>query len=230
MSVIAKQIQNIKIGIVSHRESVTLLGKEIKLKPGVAIFATMNPIYLRRVELTQNIKECFRTVTVAMPQYSTILEVLLHGMKMNNSNELVQKIGSTFATLSIQLGSDSKFDFGLRAMKFLISRIGQRKTKENDDETIVGQSFYDVFLNRLNDKDKPVFEKTIFDNFKYKPSTVLNNRSRISQMRETKQTGIIVFGPVSIKSTLIKEFCKSYENSYIKLFNPISTDLKYFLG
>jgi len=49
-------------------------------------------------------------------------------------------------------------------------------------------------------------------------------------MKESNQTGLIVFGPVSTKSTLIREFCQTYENPNVKLFNPVSVDLKYFLG
>jgi MoxR-like ATPase len=57
------------------------MGKDIKLREGVAIFATMNPIYLKRAKLTENIKSYFRTITVSMPEHETILEVLLYGLK-----------------------------------------------------------------------------------------------------------------------------------------------------
>jgi len=157
MSVIAKQIQSIKTAIVSKKSEITLMGKDIKLKPGVAIFATMNPIYLKRAKLTENIKSCFRTITVSMPEYETILEVLLHGMKLYNTRELAEKIGGTFATLAIQLGKDQQYDFGLRAMKILINKIGKRKIDGDNDYEIVGKAFYDVFLNRLKENDKIIF-------------------------------------------------------------------------
>lgn len=43
------------------------MGKDIKLKKGVAIFSTMNPIYLKRAKLTENLKSYFRIITVSMP-------------------------------------------------------------------------------------------------------------------------------------------------------------------
>lgn len=43
--------------------------KEIKLHAGVGIFSTMNPIYLKRARLTENIKSYFRVITVTIPEY-----------------------------------------------------------------------------------------------------------------------------------------------------------------
>lgn len=69
MSTIAKQIQTIRNAILSKKEIFNFMGKDIKLREGVAIFATMNPIYLKRAKLTENIKSYFRTITVSMPEH-----------------------------------------------------------------------------------------------------------------------------------------------------------------
>lgn len=165
-----------------------------------------------------------------MPEYETILEVLLHGMKLYNTRELAEKIGGTFATLAIQLGKDEQYDFGLRAMKMLINKIGKRKIEGQNDYQIVGKAFYDVFMNRLKENQKIIFSKAIYDNFKYEGLVVLDNQMRVKSMRESNQTGLIVFGPVSTKSTIIREYCQSFPNRNVKLFNPVSVDLRYFLG
>lgn len=68
MSSIAKQIQTIRNAILAKKDVFNFMGKDIHLKKGVAIFSTMNPIYLKRAKLTENIKSCFRTVTVTMPE------------------------------------------------------------------------------------------------------------------------------------------------------------------
>ena len=49
-------------------------------------------------------------------------------------------------------------------------------------------------------------------------------------MRNSPQTGLIIFGPTSSKSTLIKKYCQSYDKPIIKNFNPSSVDMKYFMG
>ena len=102
------------------------MGKDIKLKQGVAIFSTMNPIYLNRAKLTENIKSYFRIITVSMPDHEKILEVMLYGLKFLKPRELSHKIGLTFEKLSIQLSKNSQYDFGLRAMKFLVNNLSKK--------------------------------------------------------------------------------------------------------
>jgi hypothetical protein len=53
--------------------------------------------------------------------------VLLYGLKFYKPRELALKIGSAFNNLSIQLSKNSQYDFGLRAMKFLISSLHTRR-------------------------------------------------------------------------------------------------------
>lgn len=36
------------------------------------------------------------------------------------------KIGATFSNLSIQLSKNPQYDFGLRAMKFLVANLSKR--------------------------------------------------------------------------------------------------------
>ena len=67
MSSIAKQIQTIRNAILAKKEIFNFMGRDIKLRQGVAIFSTMNPIYLKRAKLTENIKSYFRIITAAMP-------------------------------------------------------------------------------------------------------------------------------------------------------------------
>jgi hypothetical protein len=45
------------------------MGKDMKLKRGVGIFSTMNPIYLKRAKLTESLKTYFRIISVNVPDY-----------------------------------------------------------------------------------------------------------------------------------------------------------------
>ncbi len=55
------------------------------------------------------------------------MEVLLYGLKFYKPRELAQKIGNAFSNLSIQLSKNDQYDFGLRAMKFLMSSLSKRR-------------------------------------------------------------------------------------------------------
>lgn len=52
MSVVANQINSIKGAVVQSKEIFSFMGKDMRLKKGVGIFSTMNPIYLKRAKLT----------------------------------------------------------------------------------------------------------------------------------------------------------------------------------
>ena len=49
-------------------------------------------------------------------------------------------------------------------------------------------------------------------------------------MLKPPQTGIIVFGKTSSKSTLIDKYCFSFKDRYVRKFNPASISLNYFMG
>ena len=99
------------------------MGKDIVLNKGVGIFATMNPVYLKRAKLTENLKSYFRIITVSMPDYNKILEVMLYSLNFSNANYLAHKIGDLFQAMSVQLNPNPQYDFGLRAMKFLVYNL-----------------------------------------------------------------------------------------------------------
>jgi hypothetical protein len=100
------------------------MGKDMRLKKGVGIFSTMNPIYLKRAKLTESLKSYFRIISVNVPDYEKILEVMLYSLGITSSSSYAHKISMMFKNLSIQLSLRSQYDFGLRAMKFFIFNLG----------------------------------------------------------------------------------------------------------
>lgn len=55
---------------------------------------------------------------------------------------------------------------------------------------------------------------------------------KVAMMKEAPQTGIIVLGPTSFKTTLINEYIGLFpaQDRVVEVFNPNSLELKYFLG
>ncbi len=60
LSVVAVQVKLIQDAIRDKKAKFMFLGEEIRMKPTVGIFITMNPGYAGRTELPENLKALFR--------------------------------------------------------------------------------------------------------------------------------------------------------------------------
>ena len=89
-------------------------------------------------------------------------------------------------------------------MKFLTNNVSKRREESKNENERITKSFYDVFYFRLTPSEKSIFQKIINDIFAHIPSGIKSDPSaRVTTMKESPQTGIIVCGQVSTKSTLI---------------------------
>ncbi|KAL3319655.1 Dynein heavy chain 6, axonemal [Cichlidogyrus casuarinus] len=231
LSVIAQQLITIKNAKSAKVARFMFEGREIKLIPTCAAFITMNPGYAGRTELPDNLKALFRPISMMVPDYRLIAEVILYSEGFESSKTLALKMTQMYKLCSEQLSQQDHYDFGMRALKSVLVMAGalKRENADTSEDVVLIRALRDSNLPKFLKRDAALFKAILQDlfpgvilpehdygHFKEEIESVLQKRGlqvvasqvvKVIQFYETLlvRHGVMLVGPTGGGKTVIYE-------------------------
>lgn len=180
LSAVSSQLESIELALSQKSGDIEISGQQVSVHSETGIFVTMNPGYVGRYELPENLKKLFRSFSMDKPDNETISDVLLTSQGFSHSKELSRLIVPFFADIRTLASNQPHYDFGLRTVKSTLNKCGlikrsyelENRDSKSSELEILLQSIEETVAPKLIKEDEQIF-KGLID--KYFPGVMLSS-------------------------------------------------------
>ena len=167
LSVIAQQLLVIRQGKLMQSQTIIFEGAEIPIRGDSHVVITMNPGYAGRTELPDNLKVLFRPVSMMVPDYVLIAEIMLFAEGFDDARTLSRKKAKLYKLASEQLSQQKHYDYGLRAVKSVLVMAGglKRNNPHLSEDVVLMRSMRDSNIPKFLANDLSLFFGIMLDLF-----------------------------------------------------------------
>ena len=117
--------------------------------------------YAGRSDLPDNLKSLFRPVSMMVPAFALIAEIVLLSEGFTQANKIAPKITTAYRLARQQLSKQDHYDFGLRAIIAVLVTAGKLRRNARgahlSQEEVVLSALIDMNMPKLIAKDVPLF-------------------------------------------------------------------------
>lgn len=126
-------------------KSLVIENKNISLNPTCSIFITTSPNYEDNVNLPDNFKSMFRTVSMIVPDSKLIAETILFVEGFKEAKNLARKLFVLFSLCKQLFNKHNFYEYGLRGLIELIKYAG--KCKRENSKVPEDEVYFNIISN-----------------------------------------------------------------------------------
>jgi len=168
LSVVASQIGTVMTALRAGLDVFSFEGQDLRLVSTCGVFVTMNPGYAGRAELPDNLKALLRPVSMMVPDFALISEIMMFSEGFAGAKGLAKKMVAIMELSRQQLSKQDHYDYGLRSFVIPLARAAgatRRADPEAPEEVVMFQTMVALIQPKLVYQDLPLFVALLSDLF-----------------------------------------------------------------
>ncbi|XP_072767052.1 dynein axonemal heavy chain 7 [Anoplolepis gracilipes] len=167
LSAIAQNLMQIKQAMSSNSKTTSFEGCDLNLNVSGHVCVNIEPAQSGYINLPDNLKVLFRSVSMTTPDVGRIAEIELFAGGFFHAKKLATRLVVAYKLLSEHLGEKRHYNLSVSSLKTVVATAIDMKQNVPDENeyTLLLRSMIDINMPQLCTPDIPVFQSIVRDVF-----------------------------------------------------------------